>query len=188
MSNVYEELRNKIGTMIFVIWPIAVLGVLMSGYIMWLDYLSTAYAYEQLPTHEVDEKYAGYVVAGLIWAAQIVFFYIFLVDTTKVWSRQVAILCAIVDIMTDTWYKMGGVMDWSLLPWALVLSVCVFTIVSELIFTIFVGFVAETFGDFLRVFSQILDNVFDGLMTLGGVKKNDHPANKSKPAKRVNFN
>lgn len=172
MSNVYQDLSKKFSSMIFLIWPIAVIGCILSGYIMWLDIKTTAFAYDQIPTHEVDAEYAGIVVALLLWSSQIVFFYIYLSDTSKIWSRQVALFCAAIDTFSDTWFKMGGEWNFALLPWAVMLAIGVYTVTSELIFVVLFGFVTSTIGDWLSSLSAVLSSIFGGMMKLAGVE--DH--------------
>jgi|GEM_PF-7063391 len=73
------------------------------------------------------------------------------------------------DLGTDAWFKSGG--QWSLMPLAIVESLFIFTLGSEVLFTIATGFVTEAFGDFVMVFSMLIRSIMDAfrnaLETLG---------------------
>ena len=55
MSNVFSDFRKKIGPLIIVIWPIAGIGLYFSTKVMHEDYMTTVYAYNQIPTYEVSD-------------------------------------------------------------------------------------------------------------------------------------
>jgi hypothetical protein len=68
-----------------------------------------------------------------------------------------------VDLATDAWFKSGG--DWPLMPLAAVESLFIFTLGSEMLFTIAVGFVAEAFPDFMVALGIFIRSVMDAFRT-----------------------
>ena len=75
----------------------------------------------------------------------------------------------LVDLGTDAWFKSAG--QWSLMPLAVVESLFIFTLGSEVLFTIATGFVAESFAEFVVTISVFVRTVIDAfrnaLETLG---------------------
>lgn len=162
MSNMFKQAKEGVGSFFFVVWLVSALGMCGSGYIMYLDMMSTAYAYDMVPTREIDSVYAGSIFAILVWAAQIVGYYIYLSDDSKVWARQAAFVATIIDCGSDIYFKMGGHWSgWAMLGWSIVMTLGVFTLVSEGLFVVFAGFVIEGFSDFINIAVNIGNNILD---------------------------
>ncbi len=105
------------------------------------------------------------MVLGFIWGR----------DTNKGWALFLAIGFFLADLSADAWYKSGG--DWSLMPLAIVESIIIFTLGSEVLFTIAIGFLSEAFPDFLVSLSTFLASIKDAIKVAAeafGITEDDH--------------
>lgn len=87
-----------------------------------------------------------------------------------------AVAFFLADIGTDAWFKSGS--QWSLMPLAIIESLFIFTLGSEVLFTIATGFVAESFGDFIVVLSMMFRTIMDAFRTslsIVGIGADDEP-------------
>jgi hypothetical protein len=144
-------------------WPLGVVLVLLSVVLMMEDYATSRAGYEMLPTLKVNSGWVTLAVAALPQVGQIVLFYIFGRDTKKGWAALLASIFFMADLMTDAWFKSGG--SWGLMPLAVVESLFIFTLGSEVLFTIAVGFVAETFPEFVVTSSVMLRAIMNAIQT-----------------------
>jgi hypothetical protein len=127
------------------------------------DYATSRAGYEALPTLKVNSGLVTFAVAALPQVGQIVLFYIFGRDTNKGWAALLASLFFLSDLGPDAWYKSGG--SWGLMPLAIVERLFIFTLGSEILFTIAVGFVAETFPEFIIAVSGFLGATINAVQT-----------------------
>jgi hypothetical protein len=141
-------------TLILFVWPLALLLAGLSFILMYEDYMTSRAGYEALPTQKVNDGLVIFAVAALPQVAQIVLFFVFGRDTRKNWAIGLAFAFFLADLGTDAWYKSGG--DWLLMPLAIVESLFIFTLGSEVLFTIAVGFLSEAFPEFLIAFSTFI--------------------------------
>ena len=161
MTNIFKRISSKASPIILFAWPLGCLLVALAVILMFEDYATSKAGYLALPTQKVNSGYVIFAVAALPQVGQIVLYYIFARDTRKGWSALLAGLFFLADLSTDAWFKSGG--DWSLMPLAIAESIFIFTLGSEVLFTIAVGFVAETFGEFIVSLSVFIKTVLDGL-------------------------
>lgn len=161
MTNLFRQISKNTSPIILFAWPLGCFLVALALILMFEDYATSKAGYLALPTQKVNSGWVIFAVAALPQVGQIVLYYIFARDTRKGWSALLASVFFLADLGTDSWYKSGG--DWSLMPLAIVESFFVFTLGSEVLFTIAVGFVAETFGEFVIAVSSFLKTVIDGL-------------------------
>lgn len=161
MSNVFKKIAENTQHLLVIIWPLGVILVVLAFLLMKEDYDTSRLGYLALPTLKVNYDWVPYVVAALPQIAQVVLFYIFGRDTKKSWAALIAMGFFLIDISTDTWYKSGG--NWGLVPLAFMESLFIFTFGSEVLFTIALGFVTETFGEFIVAFSVFLKSIVSGI-------------------------
>jgi hypothetical protein len=169
MTNVFKQISSNTQPFVLFAWPLGCLLVALAVILMIEDYETSRAGYLALPTLKVHGGWVTFAVAALPQAGQIVLFYIFGRDTRRGWAMLLAGGLFLVDLGTDAWFKSGG--QWSLVPLAVVESLFIFTLGSEVLFTIATGFVAETFSDFVVAFSVFLRTILDAfrsaLETLG---------------------
>lgn len=163
MSDLFKGIAKNTNHIVIFAWPLGLIMAIISVVLMWEDYQTSRAGYMALPTLKVNSGLVTFAVAALPQVAQIVLFYIFGRDTRRGWAGLLAIGFFLVDLGTDAWFKSGG--QWSLAPLAIVESLFIFTLGSEVLFTIAVGFIAETFGEFVGVFGVFLREALDGIQT-----------------------
>lgn len=161
MTNIFKTISRNASTFIIFAWPLGLVLVALSLVLMYEDYATSKAGYEMLPTAKVNEAWVSFVVAALPQIGQIVLFYIFGRDTRRGWAGILAFMFFAVDISTDVWFKSNQ--DLWLFPIALVESLFVFTLGSEILFTVAAGFVAETFGEFMVSFGAFVKSIIDGI-------------------------
>lgn len=161
MTNLFKQAAHNTQPFILFAWPLGCVLVGLALILMIEDYETSKAGYLALPTLKVHGGLVIWAVAALPQAGQIVLFYIFGRNTKRGWALLVAFGLFLADIGTDAWYKSGG--DWSLMPLAIVESLFIFTLGSEVLFTIAAGFVAEGFADFVTVFSMFVRACMDAL-------------------------
>ncbi len=176
MSNVFRGMAANTKGFILFAWPAGLLLMALATVLMLEDYATSKAGYEMLPTNKVNTGLVIFTVAALPQLAQIVLFFIFGRDTRKGWAILLAFAFFAVDLGTDSWYKSGG--DWGLIPLAIVESLFIFTLGSEVLFSIAAGFVAETFADFVVAFAFFLKSAMDAIGTMGkalGLSDDEQP-------------
>jgi hypothetical protein len=169
MTNVFRQISSNTKPFIIFAWPLGCVLVALSVILMIEDYETSRAGYLALPTLKVHGGWVTLAVAALPQAGQIVLFYIFGKDTRRGWALMLAASLFLVDLGTDAWFKSGG--QWSLMPLAVAESLFIFTLGSEVLFTIATGFVAESFAEFVVTISVFVRTVIDAfrnaLETLG---------------------
>jgi hypothetical protein len=169
MTNVFRQISSNTKPFIIFAWPLGCLLVALSVILMIEDYETSRAGYQALPTLKVHGGWVNVAVAALPQAGQIVLFYIFGKDTRRGWAMMLASSFFLVDLGTDAWFKSGG--QWSLMPLAVAESLFIFTLGSEVLFTIATGFVAESFAEFVVTISVFVRTIIDAfrnaLETLG---------------------
>lgn len=159
MSNVFRQISSNTKPFILFAWPMGCLLVGLAVILMMEDYATSRAGYLALPTLKVNSTWVTFAVAALPQAGQIVLFYIFGRDTKRGWAALFAFLFFLADIGTDAWFKCGG--NLRLVPLAIVESLFIFTLGSEVLFTIAVGFVAEAFPEFIVAAFALIKNTTD---------------------------
>lgn len=159
MSNVFKQISSNTQPFILFAWPLGVVLVALAVVLMVEDYETSRAGYLALPTLKVHGGWVTFAVAALPQAGQIVLFYIFGRNTRRGWAIALAFGLFLVDIGTDAWYKSGQ--EWGLMPLAIVESLFIFTLGSEVLFAVAAGFVAEAFGDFIVVLSGLIRQLMD---------------------------
>lgn len=175
-NNAFEKIAagNPKVILIFV-WPLGVLLALLAIGLMIEDYDTSRLGYLALPTLKVNNTWVPFVVGALPQISQVVLFYIFGRDTRKGWALGIAAVFFAVDVVTDTWYKSDQ--RWGLVPLALAESIFIFTLGSEVLFAISIGFITETFSDFLVALSTFIASIIEAFgvamnaLGLGGSRK-----------------
>lgn len=167
MTNLFKRAASNTQPFILFAWPLGLVLIALAGILMIEDYETSKAGYLALPTLKVHGGLVIWAVAALPQAGQIVLFYIFGRNTKRGWALLVAFGLFLADIGTDAWYKCGG--DWPLFPLAVVESLFIFTLGSEVLFTVAAGFVAEGFADFVVVLSLFVRACVDALRTSGEV-------------------
>jgi hypothetical protein len=161
MTNVFRQISNNTRPFILFAWPLGCLLVAFSIILMFEDYQTSRAGYLALPTQKVNNGWVTFAVAALPQVGQIVLFYIFGRNTKRGWAALLATVFFLADLGTDAWFKSGGA--WSLMPLAVAESLFIFTLGSEVLFTIALGFVAETFGEFMMALGTFGRGAIDGL-------------------------
>lgn len=164
MANAFEKMGGIAGSvrhLLIIVWPAGCVMAVISIMLMIEDYDTSRLGYLALPTLKVNTTWVPVVVAMLPQVAQVVLFYIFGLNTKKGWALLIAVVFFGFDIVTDVWYKCGQ--NWGLVPLAFVESLLLFTLGSEVLFTISVGFVTETFGEFIIALSVFLSSIIQGI-------------------------
>src|SRR6185503_3311111 len=84
--------------------------------------------------------------------------YVFMDDTSKRWAAGIAGASLFVDVFFDIWYKIGGagVPNYAIIPVALMESLFIYTLGSELMLTVSFGMVIKLWPDFAREISYII--------------------------------
>jgi hypothetical protein len=152
------------------IWPLSIFLACLAMILMIEDYATSRAGYLTLPTAKLNTSgYVIFAVAALPQAGQLVLYQIWARDTKKGWAMLLAGIFFLADLGTDAWFKSNN--SWSLMPLAIVESLFIFTLGSEVLFTIAIGFVVESFGDFVKALSAtirtIIDAIQNGLEMIG---------------------
>lgn len=177
MTNVFRQISSNTQPFILFAWPLGFLLVAMSLILMFEDYETSRAGYLALPTLKVHSGWVTFAVAALPQAGQIVLFYIFGRDTRKGWTALLASAFFLADLGTDAWYKCGGQL--SLLPLATAESFFIFTLGSEVLFTVSMGFVGESFPEFVIAFGKAIRTSMDAfaqameLLGIGGEQERE---------------
>ncbi len=169
MTNMINEVGQKYIKFIFVIWPFAAALTIAATLLMIEDYSTTLHGYLLIPTEKVNKEWVPWVVAFIPQAGQIVLFYLYATDTTKVWASKIAFFLFLADGATDVFFKIGG--EWQGVPMlitAILETIVVFTVGSEFLFTVCLAFCAETFGEFIASAGKIFDSIINGGLSLVG--------------------
>ena len=179
MTNIFKTMSGNTRGFILFAWPAGILLMILAIVLMIEDYNTSRLGYMALPTQKYNSGLVVFCVAAVPQLAQIVLFYIFGRDTKKGWAVLLAFAFFLVDLSTDSWYKSGG--DWNLIPLAIVESLFVFTLGSEVLFSIAAGFIAETFPEFIVAFAFFLKSAMDAIAHLGKALglSDDEPVNRN---------
>lgn len=177
MSNLFKSMNANVSHILIFIWPLSIVLGCLAAILMIEDYATSRAGYLALPTEKLNTS--GYVilaVAALPQVGQLVLYQIFARDTRKGWAMLLAGIFFLVDIGTDAWFKSSSL--WSMMPLAILESFFIFTLGSEVLFTIAIGFVVEAFGDFVVALSATIRTIIDAIQSgleLIGVGENKTP-------------
>lgn len=157
MGNLFKVAHGRMSAFILLAWPIAVLLTIISAILMVEDYMTSFYGYQSLPTAKVGEYWVPMAVAAIPQAGQILMAFVFGRNTDKKWAIWVAAGLFLVDISTDVSFKMNG--NPNLIPLAVAESFFIFTLGSEIMFSLAGGIVLETFQEFISVSIQFISSL-----------------------------
>lgn len=171
MPNLFKQATNNTQSFLLIAYPLAIILVGLAMILMWEDYLTSKAGYMSLPTKKVSENYVILAVAALPQVAQIVLFFVFGRDTRRSWAALLALCFFLADLGTDAWFKSGG--QRALIPLAIVESLFIFTLGSEVLFTIAVGFLVEAFGEFVEALGKFIKSVLNAFGFFVSILSND---------------
>lgn len=167
MSSYVKDLGNSIRknkAVTIIIWCAALVGLVISGMLMYEDYCTSRAGYIAIPTAKVNDYTLNVVpilpsliafIAGWMW---------FTVDAKDKEDRRarsayfmLAALCLLVDIGTDVIYKVNG--DWRNVFWAFGESLFIYTIGSEMLLGLSFGLVLDLFPDMLKSVGWVISSI-----------------------------
>jgi len=188
MSDMFKQARGLFTSTLLFVWPVALVLAIGSLFLMREDFRTSQAGYLAIPTVKIDYDWVPLVVAGLPQGVKIVAGYWLLKDQNRRWLKTLWLSFFIVDVGTDTIFKSGG--SWELAPLALVESVLIYTIGSEIIFTLMVGFLVETFEEFSRAIAGLFKSLMMGAgIIIAGLTGLDeqHPSEKDPRDPQVSY-
>ena len=141
------------------------LGVIIGAFAFYEDYQSSLHGYNLLPTRKTGIEVVQ-VIAMLPQVGQIIFFYMFgnSIETLPSGKRRInyiyfiiAFFLLLFDLGTDVYFKASGM---SLVVWiiALVESITIFTIGSEMLLTASLGLFFELAPEALKQLGHVFAN------------------------------
>jgi len=165
----FKEAAAKIRTSPFII-PIGLVFICMfftSIGISFEDYTTSRLGYIALPTAKAN-WWIPYLVAALPQLIQIGMVYVFIDDTNKRWSLLFVAMAHLIDLITDVWFKINisGATHWEFLPLALIESWGIYTLGSEVLFTVSTGMLIAILPDFWREISKFLGFVGNAILPM----------------------
>jgi len=167
MSNFFKGAHNKIknSPTIIVIWLVLVAALVISIGIAYEDYSTSLLGYQAIPTQKVNPWIVP-LVALMPQVIQIVLFFNFLSDTSKIGNLIIAVVVHFIDVGLDVYYKSAGVSGIELTAIAWIESELIYTLGSEILLVMSFGMVFELFPDFIiqskRVINSIMNALRDG--------------------------
>ena len=135
----FRELTNKVNNSpaiigVFLVFT-ALLGI--SIVLIWEDFTTSLFGYQQVPTKKVNE-YLPYLVAALPQLVQIGLAYL-AIERKNPYYLLVAFVFFLIDVGTDVYYKSyGGQSNW-LVMIAFLESMSLYTLGSEILFVFSAG-------------------------------------------------
>lgn len=175
MSNLFSRWAKIASPALLVVYPLAWVLLAIALILMVEDYRTSFAGYNALPTAKAGTDWVPFAVAALPQAGQIVTGYIAITRQRR-WSTVMALSFLIVDLITDVAFKSGG--DTSLIPLALAESVFIFTVGSELLFTLASGFIAEATDEFLVALGTLVKALTDGVSRFVSIIGDDDDKNR----------
>lgn len=164
MSNVFKNMGRNAQHILLLVFPLAIMLIGISLVLMVEDFRTSLRGYQALPTTKVDTDWVPYAVAALPQVGQIVLAYIVARNTQRRWAGVLAFGFFLVDIGTDITYKING--NLTLVPIAFMETLFIFTLGSEVLFTLAVGFVAETFAEFIALVAVFVQSILAAIETM----------------------
>jgi len=133
------------------------------------DYTTSYLGYQAIPTNKAN-IWVIYLVALLPQVLQMGFGYVFLDDSEKRWAITVVFLALFIDVATDVMFKATG-LNYTIII-AILESLLLYTLGSELMFTVAFGVFVQILPDFGRQLakffssiSEMLSHLFQGLIS-----------------------
>lgn len=165
----FSRLSNQVRQTKFVIpvTLVVMLGVVIGVFAFYEDYQSSLHGYNLLPTRKSGQEVVQ-VIAMLPQVGQIIFFYMFGISIEILPSGKrrvnyiyffIAFFLLLFDLGTDVYFKASGM---SFVVWiiALVESITIFTIGSEMLLTASLGLFLELAPESLKQLGQIFASFF----------------------------
>ena len=154
MANIFKAMENRMSPFMMVAYPVAVVLLIIAAILMVEDYNTSLQGYLALPTAKINTSYVPFAVAAIPQAGQVLLMFVFGRNTNKSWALWIGSLLFLADLGTDVVFKSGG--NWGLVPVATIESLFIFTLGSEVMFTIAGGFVLESLNEFMLVVGQFI--------------------------------
>lgn len=172
MSQIFKVAAEKIKKSSLVI-PVTLVFILMFITALstsYEDYWTTLLGYVATPTLKAND-WVKYFVALIPQTAMIGFTYMYLDNTQKKWAAILAFVCFSVDTGYDVYYKSDQFKDIGLIISALVESLTIYTLGSEIMLTSSVAMLSQLLPEFLDKIHGIYDKTFGVIkkFTKGGV-------------------
>ena len=164
MANIFKQMENRMAPFMIVAYPVAVLLLVISIILMIEDYNTSLEGYMRLPTSKIDLDYVPFAVAAIPQAGQVLLMFVFGRNTNKSWALWIGALLFLADLATDVIFKSSG--NWGLVPVAVVESLFIFTLGSEVMFTIAGGFVLESMNEFMLILGQFIGMILNAFANL----------------------
>lgn len=164
MTNLFKEMERNTSRFLLYVFPLAIILIIISGVLMLEDYRTSYAGYLRMPTLKVDNYFVPIAVAAIPQLGQIVMFFLFARDTRNRWALIISAILFCFDLGTDVLYKSGG--NWALAPIAIFESLAIFTLGSEVMFSMMAGFILETWPEFMVEVKRLLSTIGDGFAYL----------------------
>lgn len=161
-SNVASKYRNSPAVVFLFIASLAMLGI---G--IWLfseDTYSSKLGLEQLTTFGINVQifeFTYWVMSVAPQIASIVFFYIYLSDTSKKWALAASIVCQGADFFADAWYRSDQKLfsDPKATAISIIITGAYFSIGSEVFISVGFGLVLNLFAPALQIIRSTYNDV-----------------------------
>ena len=161
MSNIFRNSGNALRGSHYII-PAYVVFVLMLiiGVALGIeDYSTSRLGYEMFPTAKANDWVIP-IVALVPQVGQVGFALVFMFDTRKRWSAAISGALFIADVMTDIWFKTGGMKLGPItLLFAVPETITLYTLGSEIMLTVAFGMVLELFPDFAKKIGELFERL-----------------------------
>ena len=171
--NAFKVLESKLknSPVIILIWLCFALVLAACFVILWEDYFTTLYGYEQWGTAKANDI-VNYAVALLPQALTIGSFGWFLLDTKKRGGYLILSFCmALIDIVFDVWFKSHHLAAADLVFKSIFESIFIYTIGGHFLLTFAFGSLISLFPDFaveVVKFMHMISNAFAHAQSLFG--------------------
>lgn len=140
---------------------------IVASFAAWADYYSSVQGYAMLPTRKPRGELMPWIIGALPQLGQIGFMYAFAETLEKRNGKWVGnnlytfmtVFLFLFDITTDVWYKASGG-DFFTYIIALIESLVVFTIGSEVLTVLSYGMVINMLPDFIKAIGNLLGSLF----------------------------
>lgn len=186
MSNFFHQAVSRLRNSPFIvpIYLALLIGFIISIGIIIEDYSTSLLGYSMIPTQRANEWIVP-LVAALPQVAQVIFLYVFLRDTSSYIYLIVAVLIHLVDAGTDIYFKSyGGTQHIAV---AIVETEIIYTLGSEVLFTMTLGLLLESVGDFVTQLKAARKRLGSAVHTGGGGSTPPTPTRTPMPPQQSHF-
>lgn len=131
--------------------------LIISVMIMFEDYSTSLAGYQALPTRKANE-WIEYFVAAIPQLAQVALVYIFIDNTTKKWAILGGFGAWLLDSGLDIYYKAHD-LGWAVFATAVLETTIIYTLGSEIMFTISLAMLLQLLPAFTKQLGEILAGI-----------------------------